>query len=101
MDPLSKIRLGRTKLHVTRLGIGGAALGGLFEDPTEEDASNTVHRALELGINFIDTAPLYGAGKSETRIGRALAGRNRASFVLSTKTGYCLVSEELGAQNIH
>jgi D-threo-aldose 1-dehydrogenase len=101
MDPLSKMRLGRTKLHVTRLGVGGAALGGLFEDPTEEDASKTVHRALELGVNLFDTAPLYGAGKSESRIGRALARMSRASFVLSTKTGYCLVSEELGAENIY
>jgi D-threo-aldose 1-dehydrogenase len=101
MNPLSKVQLGRTKLHVTRMGVGGAALGGLFEDPTEEEASQTVHRALQLGVNFFDTAPLYGAGKSESRIGRALAGRNRDSFVLCTKTGYRLVSEELGAKNIY
>src|SRR5437660_1014466 len=99
MNPISKIQLGQTKLQVTRLGVGGAALGGLFEDPTEDEASGTVNRALQLGINLLDTAPLYGAGKSESRLGRALSGKRRDCFVMSTKAGYDLVPEEKGAKD--
>ena len=51
-------------------------------------------RALELGLNFFDTAPLYGHGKSELRLGRALAGRPRDSFVVATKVGRVLVPED-------
>lgn len=101
MNPVSKVQLGQTKVLVTRLGVGGAALGGLFEDPTDDEASRTVNRALQLGINFFDTAPLYGAGKSEFRLGRALAGKKRDSFVLSTKAGYDLVPEGQGAKDIY
>ncbi len=94
MDPLERRRIGRTKLEVTRLGLGGAPLGGLYHDIPEETALQTVGRALELGINFFDTAPLYGHGKSELRLGRALRGQKRDSFVLATKVGRVLVPED-------
>jgi D-threo-aldose 1-dehydrogenase len=55
-----------------------------------------VRRALSLGINVIDTAPLYGYGKSEIRIGRAVQGRNRSDFVLATKVGRLLVLKDEG-----
>jgi D-threo-aldose 1-dehydrogenase len=55
-----------------------------------------VRRALSLGINVIDTAPLYGYGKSEIRIGRAVQGRNRNEFVLATKVGRLLVPKDEG-----
>ncbi|HET7841264.1 MAG TPA: aldo/keto reductase [Terriglobia bacterium] len=89
MDPLSRIRLGKTRLQVSRLGQGGAPLGGLFQDLPDDTAVATVRRALSLGINFFDTAPLYGHGKSEARIGRALAGAS--DIVLATKVGRVLV----------
>jgi D-threo-aldose 1-dehydrogenase len=91
MNPLEKVPLGKTDVRVTRLGMGGAALAGLYRDSAEETATATVHRALELGVNFIDTAPLYGHGKSELRLGRALAGRARDRFVLASKVGRLLV----------
>ena len=94
MNPLGKVQLGKTKVQVTRLGLGGAPLGGLYKDIAEETATTTVRRALELGINFIDTAPLYGHGKSELRLGRALAGCPRHSYVLATKVGRVLESED-------
>lgn len=94
MDPLKKVRLGKTGLEVTRLGMGGAPLGGLYKDVPEETAADTVERALALGIRFFDTAPLYGHGKSELRMGRALAGQNRDTFVLSTKVGRLFVPED-------
>ncbi len=90
MNPLSKVRLGKTKLQVTRLGLGGAPLGGLFQDVPEGEALATIRRALPMGINLFDTAPLYGHGKSEMRMGRALAGIERGAFVLATKVGRLL-----------
>lgn len=91
MNPLEKIELGKTGLKVTRLGFGGCPVGGLYTDMSEEAATATVDRALALGINFFDTAPLYGAGKSESRLGRILARHDRSSFVLATKVGFALV----------
>ncbi len=96
MDPLAKVQLGKTNLRVTRLGLGGAPLGGLYQDVPEETVVATVRRALELGLNFFDTAPLYGHGKSEIRMGRGLAGRPADSRVLATKVGRVLVPVEAG-----
>lgn len=93
MNPLARARLGKTRLEVPRLGLGGTALGGLFHDLSEDTATSTVQRALHLGINFFDTAPLYGAGKSESRFRRGLEGLDRDSFVLASKVGYALLSQ--------
>jgi len=86
----AKRRLGRTGLRVTPLGLGGAHLGRTATGFSDEQAVRCVHRALELGINLIDTAPLYG--ESERRLGLALRqwwrrGGRREELVLSTKTG--------------
>jgi D-threo-aldose 1-dehydrogenase len=94
MDPLEKRVLGSSGLEVTRLGLGCAAIGGLYGDIPEEQATSVVHRALELGLNLFDTAPFYGSGKSETRLGRALAGVERDTYVLATKVGRLLVPTE-------
>jgi D-threo-aldose 1-dehydrogenase len=59
----------------------------MYGDIKPEQAYETVHRALDLGINFFDTAPLYGHGRSEERLGAALAGVPRNSYVLATKVG--------------
>jgi D-threo-aldose 1-dehydrogenase len=90
MDPLAKVQIGETSLRVTRLGLGGAPLGGLFQDVRGDSAVATVRRALELGINFFDTAPLYGHGKSEKWMGEGLAGIAPDSRVLATKVGRVL-----------
>jgi len=94
MNPLEKAPIGKTELRVTHLGLGGGPLGGLYRDLPDADAAATVQRAIELGLNFFDTAPLYGHGKSELRLGRALAGHARASFVVATKAGRVLVPED-------
>ncbi len=86
--------LGKANVHVTRLGLGGSALGGLYHDISDETAIALVHRVLALGINFIDTAPLYGHGKSELRLGLALKRAPRASYVLATKVGRLLIPED-------
>jgi D-threo-aldose 1-dehydrogenase len=96
MDPLQKVQIGKTPLQVTRLGLGGAPLGGLFEDVQGETAVATIRRALEMGINFFDTAPLYGHGKSEKWMGQGLAGVPSGSRVLATKVGRVLEPVEPG-----
>jgi D-threo-aldose 1-dehydrogenase len=95
MDPRAKVKIGTTELEVTRLGMGGVPLGGLYRDMTEDSANATVQRALKVGINFFDTAPIYGSGKSELRLGRVLSGVKRDSFVVATKVGYALVPQGL------
>jgi len=89
MNPFERVRLGGTDVTVTRLGLGLAPMGGLFHAVGDETATATVDAAWDAGIRFFDTAPLYGAGLSERRAGKALAGRT--GFTLSTKVGRVLV----------
>lgn len=70
-----------------RLGLGCAQLGNLGAPVTEETAHSIVHAALEEGCAYLDTAPHYGVGLSEERLGRALAGVPRETYTLSTKVG--------------
>jgi D-threo-aldose 1-dehydrogenase len=86
-DPTERRQVGRRDVSVTRLGLGGASIGGLFEATDEQTAIDTVDRAWELGVRLFDTAPLYGYGNSERRMGRALSSRPRGDYVLSTKVG--------------
>lgn len=76
--------LGKTGFKVSKLGLGGAPLGGDFGDISDQTAINVIDTALDEGINFIDTAPLYGGGESERRIGLALQGKRDQVF-LATK----------------
>jgi D-threo-aldose 1-dehydrogenase len=81
--------LGRTPVEVTELSFGGAAIGGLFQPVSAEQAAATVRRALQRGVRYFDTAPHYGAGRSESHLGRALAGPG--PYTVSTKVGRRLV----------
>lgn len=83
-------RLGRRGPEVTRVGLGCAPLGNLFTAVTDDDATATVDAAWEAGVRFFDTAPLYGSGLSERRLGAALSTRPRHEFVVSTKVGRVL-----------
>lgn len=74
-----------------RLGFGGAPIGNLFQAVDDEDAADTVEAAWDLGIRYFDTAPHYGLGLSERRLGHALRARPRDEFTLSTKVGRLLV----------
>lgn len=76
--------LGRTGFKVSALGLGGAPLGGDFGPITDQEAATVIDTAMDAGINFIDTAPLYGSGESERRVGRALRGK-RNRVILATK----------------
>ena len=83
-------RLGESGVNVTLLGLGTAPLGGLYAPVAHEDALRTIDAAWQEGIRFFDTAPLYGHGLAETRLGEALAKRPRDSYVLATKVGRLL-----------
>ncbi len=96
MNPREKAQIGKTALQVTRMGMGGAALGGLYREVSDAEAAKSVSAALALGINHFDTAPLYGHGLSERRMGEVLRSVPRESFVLSTKVGRVLVPAETG-----
>lgn len=72
---------------LSRLSFGGAPIGNLYEAVADDTAISAVRRAWELGIRHFDTAPYYGYGLSESRIGDALHGLDRHSFTLSTKVG--------------
>ena len=79
--------VGRTGLEVSVIGFGAAPLAGLYRDVPEEEAIETIQAALDQGINLFDTAPAYGGGLSEARLGLVLPNIPRESFVLSTKIG--------------
>jgi D-threo-aldose 1-dehydrogenase len=82
--------VGRRLTAWPRAGLGTAAIGGLFTAVEESAAVATVERAYERGLRFFDTAPLYGLGLSERRLGSVLAPRPRDDFVLATKVGRLL-----------
>jgi len=81
------VALGRGGLRVSTLALGTAPLGNLYAPVAEEDAAATVGSALEAGLTYVDTAPHYGLGLAERRLGRLLAGVPRDRFVVSTKVG--------------
>ncbi|MGI5452575.1 aldo/keto reductase [Streptomyces sp. CA-249302] len=78
--------LGRTGVNVSRLCLGAMMLGA-FGNTDHEDSVKIIHRALDAGINFVDTADFYSAGESEVIVGKALAGGRRDNVVLATKAG--------------
>ncbi|MCH8207144.1 MAG: aldo/keto reductase [Chloroflexi bacterium] len=90
MDPLDTSEIGNTGLRVTKLGLGGAPIGGTRVLVPSEEAAQIVRRALELGIRYFDTAPFYGLGRSESFYGEVLPGVDRDGFTLSTKVGRVL-----------
>jgi aryl-alcohol dehydrogenase-like predicted oxidoreductase len=79
--------LGKTGMKVSRLSFGASSLGGVFHPVDEAQAIQSVHVALECGINYFDVAPAYGATVSETVLGKALRGIPRDRYFLSTKVG--------------
>ena len=82
--------LGKTAVRATEIGFGAAPLGNLFAVVTDEDAQASLKTAWDSGCRFFDTAPLYGYGLSERRVGDALREKPRDQFVLSTKVGRLL-----------
>jgi D-threo-aldose 1-dehydrogenase len=82
--------LGRNEVRVSALALGTAPLGNLFAPVAETDAEATVRAALAAGLSYLDTAPHYGVGLAERRLGQVLAGLPREAFTISTKVGRLL-----------
>ncbi|WP_410982611.1 aldo/keto reductase [Bacillus cereus] len=76
-----------------KIGFGTAPLGNMYRNIPEEEAIATVDAAWESGVRYFDTAPLYGSGLAEIRLGEALSKRNRDDYVLSTKVGRIILDE--------
>lgn len=76
-----------------KIGLGGAPLGNMFRAIPEEEAHATVSEAWNLGVRYFDTAPLYGSGLSEIRMGEALSQYPRDEYVLSSKVGRIMLDE--------
>jgi D-threo-aldose 1-dehydrogenase len=90
MQVSDKRVLGKSGVEVTIMGFGGAPLGNMYQAFSDQQARATVEACYDAGIRYFDTAPLYGFGLSEHRLGEALRGKKREEFVLSTKVGRLL-----------
>lgn len=87
------------ELTFTTLGLGTAPLGNFLQSYTEEGCDRTIARSWDAGIRYFDTAPLYGLGLSENRLGRILRQKNRSEYLISTKVGRLLEPCEPGQSN--
>lgn len=80
-------KLGNTDMVVSHLGFGASSLGSVFRSTDDEESMKVVDLVVKSGVNYIDTAPWYGQGKSEQVLGKALRGIPRSSYYLATKVG--------------
>ncbi|MEN9932233.1 MAG: hypothetical protein RIS17_806 [Pseudomonadota bacterium] len=90
--------VGKTGIAVPPLALGGTGIGNAFRSISDDDATETVHAALDGGIRLLDVAPVYGFGTAERRVGAALSGVARERFMISTKVGYRMIPLEPGDQ---
>jgi D-threo-aldose 1-dehydrogenase len=90
MTALKRRLVGKTKLEVTELGLGGAPMGGFRAKISDAEAVTLTNAGYEAGVRYFDTSPFYGYGRSELRMGAALREKPRDSYVLSTKIGRIL-----------
>ncbi|WP_427165391.1 aldo/keto reductase [Streptomyces sp. C1-1] len=93
-------RLGKSGVEVSALAFGGAVIGNLYTEVTEEQAHEAVSAAWAEGIRYFDTAPHYGLGLSERRLGAALRERPRADYTISTKVGRRLEPSDEGGDDL-
>lgn len=91
MNPTDKIEISSTGLHITRLGWGGAGIGGLYRESSDDEALAIIQTVLRYGLNYMDTAPMYGHGLGEERLGKALDGIPREDVIISTKVSELVV----------
>lgn len=84
---MKKNSIGNSKLLVSEIGFGGASIGNLFQSCTDETAQEIITTSWDLGIRYFDTAPEYGHGLSERRLGDALRQYPRDQYIISTKVG--------------
>lgn len=82
------MKIGKSDIEVSRIGLGSWAIGGgsWWGENDNVESIRTIHRALDLGVNLVDTAPVYGMGHSEEVVGKAISDR-RSQVIISTKCG--------------
>ncbi|MCX5263144.1 aldo/keto reductase [Streptomyces sp. NBC_00199] len=93
-DVMRRRQVKNTSVSLTELGFGASVLGNLYRVTPAEDAAGAVDAAWEGGIRYFDTAPHYGLGLSEKRLGAALRDRPSGEYVISSKVGRLLVPNE-------
>ena len=93
-------RLGRTRVEVSALALGTAPLGGMYAHVEPGEACRLVRHAVDAGLSYVDTAPQYGHGTAEERVGAALRGLERSMYTLSTKVGRLVVPRAGGDTGI-
>jgi len=98
---MNRNTVGSTGLALTEICFGGSSIGNLYREVTDDDAAGAIDYAWDAGVRYFDTAPHYGAGLSERRVGRSLRERPRDEFVLSTKVGRLLVPNTAGSDPDH
>ena len=91
---IEKRKIGKTDIELSELGFGCAPLGGWPVAVSDNDANTALETAWSKGIRYFDTAPLYGSGMSERRLGKFLQNQKRDEFVISTKVGRLIVDTE-------
>ncbi len=94
---MKQVQLGHSSISISRIGLGCMGMSQSYGPANEAESIATIHRALELGVNFLDTSDRYGAGKNEELLQKALAGR-REQVILATKFG---IGRDLGPGEVN
>ena len=96
---INKRKIGNTNLNVSELGMGTAPIGGWPIEVSDQGAFETLCAAWDNGIRFFDTAPFYGSGMAEERLGQFLKNKKKDDYVIATKVGRLVVQTKIGNQN--